>query len=309
MELRVLKYFLTIAREESINRAAEVLHVSQPTVSRQIHELEEQLGKELFLRGNRRIVLTNDGRLLRKRAEEILSLVDKTEQEIMHQDEELTGDIYIASGESEAFSVFSRAAARLHREHPLVRFHISSGDMEDIADRLEKGLIDFAGVYYQPDPSLYEAIGTNFYDRFGVVMREDDPLAQKSGITPEDLWPRPLLISRQFMRYWKGTSLFDWLQKSPQDLNVTATISLLYNASLLVREGLGLVFTFEHLLTKAPGSGLCFRPLEPQLTEHMQIVWKKYQVFSRTSEVYLRYLREAAEENLTDASCRSPQVS
>ena len=288
MELRVLQYFLAVAREQSVSGAAEYLHLSQPTLSRQLKDLEDELGKQLFLRGNRKITLTEEGMILRKRAEEILDLVHKTEREITLNDERVAGDIYIGAGETDAIRILARAAGALQREHPQIRVHIASGDSADVTEELDKGLIDF-GILFDPrDLSKYNYLRIPEKDVWGVLMRRDAPLAKKEAIRAEDLWDKPLILSRQ---HREGSALSLWLNRSEADLRVVATYSLVYNGSILVDEGLGYAITLDKILNTR-GCNLCFRPLTPTLQANLCIVWKKYQIFTKAAELFLHALQK-----------------
>ena len=288
MELRVLQYFLAVAREQSISGAAEFLHLSQPTLSRQLKDLEEELGKQLFIRGNRKITLTEEGVLLRKRAGEILELVKKTEQEIALSDDTVSGDIYIGAGETDAIRVIAKAAQQLQRKYPEVRLHIASGDAADVVEKLDKGLIDFGVLFDPQDLSKYNYLKIPEKDTWGVLMRRDAALAQKACIRPEDLWDKPLILSRQ---HREGSALLMWLNRSEADLHIVATYSLLYNGSILVNEGIGYAITLDRIIN-TNGSNLCFRPLAPTLQAGLCVVWKKYQVFTKAAELFLDSLQQ-----------------
>ena len=288
MELRVLQYFLAVAREQSISGAAEFLHLSQPTLSRQLKDLEEELGKQLFIRGNRKITLTEEGVLLRKRAGEILELVKKTEQEIALSDDTVAGDIYIGAGETDAIRVIAKAAQQLQRKYPEVRLHIASGDAADVVEKLDKGLIDFGVLFDPQELSKYNYLKIPEKDTWGVLMRRDAALAQKACIRPEDLWDKPLILSRQ---HREGSALLMWLNRSEADLHIVATYSLLYNGSILVDEGIGYAITLDRIIN-TNGSNLCFRPLAPTLQAGLCVVWKKYQVFTKAAELFLDSLQQ-----------------
>ena len=288
MELRVLQYFLAVAREQSISGAAEFLHLSQPTLSRQLKDLEDELGKQLFIRGNRKITLTEEGVLLRKRAGEILELVKKTEQEIALSDDTVAGDIYIGAGETDAIRVIAKAAQQLQRKYPEVRLHIASGDAADVVEKLDKGLIDFGVLFDPQDLSKYNYLKIPEKDTWGVLMRRDAALAQKACIRPEDLWDKPLILSRQ---HREGSALLMWLNRSEADLHIVATYSLLYNGSILVDEGIGYAITLDRIIN-TNGSNLCFRPLAPTLQAGLCVVWKKYQVFTKAAELFLDSLQQ-----------------
>lgn len=292
MEIRVLQYFLAIAREQSIIRAAESLHLSQPTLSTQIKNMEEELGKQLLIRGtkgSRKVTLTEEGMILRKRAEEILDLVKKTENEITSSDDVVIGDVYIGAGETDGMRLLARAAGNLKKHYPGIHYHISSGNAIFVRERLDKGLIDFGLVFGKPDSKKYESLQLPAKDVWGVIMRKDDPLAGKEAISPEDLWNKPLILSQQETG---GGELHQWMKRSPSELNVAATYNLLFNASLLVEEGLGYAICLEKLLNTSGDSKLCFRPLLPCLDMEMYLIWKKYQVFSKAAEKFLITLQE-----------------
>ncbi len=288
MELRILQYFLAVAREQNISRAAESLHLSQPTLSRQLRDMEEELGKQLFIRGTRRITLTDEGMILRKRAEEIMDLVKKTETEIASTDSSISGDVYIGAGETEGVHFLTKAARLLQQEHPDVRFHIASGDTTDVTDDLDKGLIDFGLLFDPIDKSRYEYLRLPFQDRYGILMRRDSELASKDVITPEDLWDKPLIWNRNTR---DGSPLTAWLKRDLGQLHNAATYNLLFNGSLMVKDGLGYAFSLEKVINTAD-SQLCFKPLSPALNADMSIVWKKYQIFSKPAEKFLIKLQE-----------------
>lgn len=289
MELRVLEYFLAIAREETISKAAEFLHITQPTLSRQMKDLEDELGKSLFVRGNRKITLTKDGMLLRKRAEEIVSLVEKTEAEMLADDTDLSGDIFIGSGETDSMRLIAKVMHKIKQDHPHLKFHLYSGNAEDVTDRLDKGLIDF-GILIEPaDVSKYDFIKMPTTDVWGILMRKDDPLAALPMITPKDLINKPLICSTQRA---VENEIAGWFGRNHKHLNITTTYNLIYNASLLVEEEGEYALSLDKLINTSGDSPLCFRPLEPKLEVNLNLVWKKYQIFSKASEYFLDQIRE-----------------
>ena len=256
MELRVLQYFLTVTREMTISGAAEQLHITQPTLSRQMKELEDEVGKQLFVRGNRSIILTNEGLLLKKRAEEIIHLVEKTQKELASSDLLLNGDIYIGAGESEGMRIVAKAINKMQSKYPLVKFHIFSGNADDVMDKLDKGLVDF-GVLIEPvDMSKY------------------------------DFLKLPIMCSNQQL---VKNEFAGWLGGNDRKLNIISTYNLLYNASLVVEEGDKYALCLDHIINN---SMLCFKPLEPKLEVGINIAWKKYQLFSKASEYFLMILHE-----------------
>ena len=287
MELRVLRYFVAVAREESITGAAESLHVTQPTLSRQLMELEEELGKKLFIRGSRKLTLTDEGVLLRKRAEEIIELVEKTETEIITSDEIINGDIYIGGGETDAMRIIAQTAKKLQKEYPNIRYHIFSGNADDVTERLDKGLLDF-GILIEPaDIKKYEYIKLPATDIWGLLMRKDSPLASCDTIKPENLLNIPLLCSRQSM---VGKEISEWIGLDYDKLNIVTTYNLVYNASLMVEEGIGYALSPDKLVNTTGNSVLCFKPLEPKLEVGLNIVWKKSQIFSKAAKKFLERL-------------------
>ena len=290
MEIRVLKYFLAVAREQNISAAAESLFLSQPTLSRQLKELEEELGKQLFIRGSRKITLTEEGLLLRKRAEEIVELLDKTEKELSNSDEQVSGEIYIGAGETDGLRLIAKAAKELQEQYPQITYRIISGDAVDITERLDKGLIDFALLLEPVDISKYSYLKFPVKDVWGVLMRRDCPLAEKKSISPKDLQDMPLIVSRQAL---DGSELTQWLKNGSEQLNIVSTYNLVYNASLMVDEGLGVALCLDKIINVSGDSSLCFRPLKPRLEVGMSLVWKKYQVFSKAAEKFILKMQES----------------
>lgn len=295
MELRVLQYFLAIAREQSIVHAAESLHLSQPTLSTQIKNLETELGKQLLIRGtkgSRKVTLTEEGMILRKRAEEILELVKKTENEITLSDDLIVGDIYIGAGETDTMRLIAKAAKKIRNVHPGIQIHLSSGNSVFVKERLDKGLLDFGIVFGPVDLTKYNAQKVPVKDVWGVLMRKDSPLAEKDYISPEDLWDKPLILSQQEDR---GGRVLQWFGRQSSELNIVATFNLIFNASLLVEEGLGYAVSFDKIINTTGDSNLCFRPLSPGLEDELHIIWKKYQVFSKPAEKFIRVLQEVID--------------
>ena len=293
MELRVLHYFLTVAREGNFSRAAEKLHLSQPTLSRQIKDMEDEYGKMLLIREPRRVLLTEDGELLRRRAEEILSLVEKTEGELLSNDRSISGDIRIGAGESVNFRLVMQVAKEIRNTYPDIRFHIISGDGETTLHRLDRGLIDFGYVYGDLDPTKYHQLSLPARDRWVVLMNNQDELAQKETIASADLHNRPLLLSRQTLSpSTHGDELLDWLGKPLEELHIAGSYTLLYNASLMAREGLGCALAFENIIN-TKGSDICYRPLKPEIFAQPFIAWKKNQVFSKASQKFLEALKNS----------------
>lgn len=293
MEIRVLKYFLTVTREQSINRAAESLHLSQPSLSTQIRNMEEELGKQLLIRGTkgtRKITLTEEGMILKKRAEEILNLIEKTENEISLSDNIIAGDVYIGAGETDAVRLLAKIAKEIQSNYPDIHYHISSGNAEFVLEQLDKGLIDFGLVFGNVDSKKYNALKLSSKNTWGVLMRKDSELSHKKYITPKDLYDKPLIISHQRNQ---GGDFSSWLNCNLEKLNIVATYNLLFNASLLVDEGLGYAIVLDKIINTGDNSNLCFRPLEPAVEAELSFIWKKYQVFSKAAEQFLIKLKES----------------
>lgn len=289
MELRVLRYFLAVAREQSITAAAETLHITQPTLSKQLRELEEELGKKLFTRGNRKITLTEEGMFLRKRAQEIVELADKTEADFAAGVGSVSGDIFIGSGETGAVRYLGRTLYKMRSIYPGVRFHLFSGNGEDVSDRLDKGLIDFALFVGMTDLKKYDYLKLPYHHRWGLILRRDDPLAAHEAVTPEMLMNVPILCSRQTLIQ---NELSGWLGRPFEELNPAGTYNLIYNAAIMVEEGLGCAVCIDKLLDTSGESAVCFRPFEPAIDAELFIAWKKYQFFSAAAGKFLEMLQQ-----------------
>ena len=289
MEIRVLRYFLTVAREESISGAAQVLHLSQPTLSRQLMDMEREFGKQLFIRGNRRITLTEDGMLLRRRAEEIIDLVDRTEAEITAVDDYVSGDVYIGAGETEVMRHIAKIAKEIQDDYPDIHYHIFSGNAESIMERLDNGLIDFGLILDANDDSKYDCIKLPSSDRFGILARKDSPIAGYESISLDELKKLPLIMTAQ-PHYDKSDE--KRVRKALSKLNIVATYNLIYNASLLVEEGLGYALCIDRLIKITDDGPLCFIPLEEQNEIKPYVAWKKNQVFSKAADLFLERLTE-----------------
>ena len=274
-----------------------MLHVTQPTMSRQIQELEEELGQKLFIRTTRSMVLTPEGMLLRKRAEEILEMAERTKSEFSAMGSTVAGDVLIGSGETFALKQITDLMAQIREEYPGIHFQIYSGNAEEVAERLEKGLLDF-GVFVEPaDISRYNSVRLPVMDTWGLILRKDHPLAQKEHITREDLGDVPLIMSRQEMAAQKaGNDYLDWFGGSYELLNVVAGYNLMYNGALMVRSGLGCAVGLDRIVNTTETSDLCFRPFDPPLEAGIVVVWKKYQVFSKAAEMLLEKMKKVFEK-------------
>lgn len=291
MEIRVLKYFLAVAQEESISKAAESLHITQPTLSRQLMELEKELQTKLLIRGkrNKKVTLTDDGKLLRARAQEIVDLANKTESEFLFDDENISGEVFIGGGETDSIRVVGKAIKELTREYPNIKYHFFSGNGEDVTEKLNKGLIDF-GVFIEPiDKKEYGFIQFKQKETWGLLMPKNSPLSAKEYITPQDMLNIPVLTSRQYL---VKNLLSGWLGYDYEKLNVIGTYNLLYNASIMVEEGVGYALCIDKLINLTGDSKLCFRPLQPSLEAGILIAWKKNLPLSKSSRIFLNKLQE-----------------
>lgn len=292
MEIRVLRYFLEIAREENMTRASERMHISQPSLSKQMKDLEEELGKKLFRRGSTGLHLTDEGMLLRKRAEDILAMVDKTQEEFRSMGEVSGGDVHIGCAESYQLRYLADIMKRFRRRYPLLKYHILSGDTVQVAEKLDKGLLDFAVIVEPPNLQKYNYIELPVADTWGLVIRRDDPLAEKEAITAEDLQGVDLLSSAQS----RDADFPRWCGDDMDKLNFVGTVNLAYNGTVFVRAGDACLLTFDKLTDTSVDSELCFRPLKPKLETKMYIIWKKYQVFSPIAELFVKELCKKFEK-------------
>lgn len=289
MELRTLKYFLETAREENMSKAAERLHVSQSALSKQLKGLEAELGKPLFIRHSFSIELTEEGMLLRKRAEDVISLTDKISAEFSSMDDIIGGSIYLGCAESYRIKHLARVIKQFKLRYPDLHYHMTSGDTEQVTEKLDRGILDLAVIVEKPDYTKYNAIKMPESDKWGLLMPSDCPMAQKEHITFEDLKGLPLFCSEQGWR----ADLPAWCGSRMDELKLEGSFRLAYNGSVFVREGLGYLLTFEHLTDN--GSGLVFRPLYPALESEMYIIWKKRQVFTPIVRLFIQELRNRLE--------------
>lgn len=288
MEIRVLRYFLAVVREEGINRAAEVLHITQPTLSRQLSQLEDEVGVKLFHRGAKKITLTNEGILLRRRAEEILALVDRTEQELVEQDELVEGRIVIGGGELAAMQELPEIIQSFREKYPLVTFDIFTGNADLVKEQMEKGLIDI-GVLLEPiDMEKFDFIRLKGKEQWAVLMRPDDPLAEKESISAKDLENAPLILPR---RTNVQNELVNWLGDSFQESQVIFTSNLSTNGALMVQKGLAYSLVIEGSVPFWDKDKITFRPLSPQLTANSVLAWKKQQPFSLAATKFIQHMR------------------
>ena len=288
MEIRVLRYFLAVVREEGINRAAEALHITQPTLSRQLSQLEEEVGVKLFHRGAKKITLTNEGILLRRRAEEILSLVDRTQRELTWQDELVEGRIVIGGGELAAMQVLSEIIERFREKYPLVTFDIFTGNADLVKEQMEKGLIDI-GVLLEPvDIEKFEFIRLQGKERWVVLMRPDDPLAEKEAVNAKDLENMPLILPR---RTNVQNELSNWLGDFFQEQQVLFTSNLTTNSAIIVQRGLAYSLVIEGAIPFWDKEKIAYRPLSPELTANSVLAWKRQQPFSLAASKFIEYMK------------------
>ena len=287
MEIRTLRYFLAVAREENMTRAADLLHVTQPTLSKALKALEDELGKKLFTRHSFSIALTEEGVLLRNRAEDLISMADKIEQEFLSLDDITGGDLYFGLAESWQIRHLAGQIREFKRNFPGLRYHITSGDTEQVTEKLDKGLLDFAAIFERPDEKKYHFLPFPEADYFGAVMPAGSTLAEKEAVSAEDLAGLPLFTSQQS---WEN-DIRPWAGKAFSLLRLEGSFRLAYNGSLFAREGLGVLLTLNDLVDTSPGSGLVFRPLFPRLEMKMYLIWNKYQSFTPIAERFLKQIK------------------
>ena len=295
MEIRTLRYFLAIAREENMTKAAEILHVTQPTLSKTLRALEDELGKKLFTRHSFSISLTEEGILLRKRAEDLVSMADKIIGEFASLDDVTGGDIYFGLAESYQIRYIAQEIKRFKEIYPGLRYHISSGDTEQVTEKLDKGILDFAVLAEEPDTAKYHYLTFPKADVWGLVIPVDHPLAKKDSILVDDVTELPLFCSEQG---WQN-DIAKWSGERIDELHLEGSFRLSYNGSLFVREGLGYLLTFDHLIDTSPTSGLVFRPLTPRLETKLFLIWKKYQTFTPIAERFLAGVKTSFGEHNT----------
>ncbi len=287
MELRTMRYFLAVAREENMTRAAELLHVTQPTLSKQLKSLEDELGKKLFTRHSFSIQLTEEGILLRKRAEDLVKMADKITAEFLTLGDVLGGDVYFGLAESYQIRHLAAAIRKFKNIYPDLHYHITSGDTEQVTEKLDKGIIDFAVLAQEPNTAKYHYLAFPDADLWGVVMPSNCPLAEKNTVCVNDLIGLPLFCSEQGWSH----DISKWCGSKMAQLHLEGSFRLSYNGSLFVKEGLGYLLTFEHLIDTNPDSGLVFRPLTPNLKTNIYLIWKKYQIFTPIGERLLEMLK------------------
>lgn len=287
MDTRVLKYFLVVAQEESLSRAAAVLHTSQPNLSRQLADLEDRLGRKLFIRGSRKITLTEEGMFLRRRAREITDLLNRTENDLKSFEAQTGGTVHIGAIETVHIRFLASSMLEMQRQYPNVAYDFFSGSVAELNEVLDKGLLDFALLVAPVQMHKYDYIRLPLQDRFGLLMRNDHPLAEQDAVRAQDVGQHPVWVARQQL---ESNVLSGWLGRDVKTLNIAATFNLITNPAALVEAGVGMAFTFDGLVCTS-GRALCFKPLEPPLEAALYLVWKKQQVFGKAAEIFLRHLR------------------
>lgn len=288
MEIRILRYFLTVVREESITKASEVLHITQPTLSRQLAQMEKDLGVKLFDRGTRKIKLTNEGILLRRRAEEILQLIDKTEKELVEQEEQVEGKISMGCGEIAAVQLLSQIIKSFRQKYPLVTFDIFTATADLVKEQMDKGLLDI-GLFLEPiDMEKYEFTRLDIGEKWVVLMRSDDPLTARETITAKDLSELPLILPR---RMNVQNELASWFGSYYDRLNVVFTSNLSTNSSIMVNSGLAYSLVIEGAVPFLDHSKVTYRPLDPPLTATSVLAWKRGQPFSLATTKFIQHIQ------------------
>lgn len=296
MEIKELRYFIAVAECGSISKAAEKLFTTQPNLSRQLMKLEEETGQKLLIRGNKKSELTEAGRLLYKRATEITELVDRTHSELRSDGDEVFGTVCIGGGESYAVGLIAKAAKEVSDMFHGIKFDFFSGDTDAVTEKLEKGLIDF-GILIEPSNlEKYNSLRLPLTDKWGILMRKDSPLSEKEYITKEDLNGLPLLFS---VHSFKKNNVTAWFCKDLDKLNVVATYNLIYNASLMVEQGMGYAVGLKGIINTSGDSLLCFRPFFPILETHLDVAWKKNGELSKASKIFLERLISDLSETVS----------
>lgn len=293
METRTLRYFLAIAREENMTAASKTLHVSQSALSRQMADLEAELGKTLFIRTNRQTLLTEDGMHLRQRAEEIIALIEKTEKEFISSEEDIFGEIHIGAGETRAFGLIARAIRNIQERYPGITFSVYSANALDVTERLEHGTLDF-GLLFEPiNKERYHSIDIPYADRVGLLVKRSSPLAGREYITERELLSVPLIVSSRFS---PDTVLSHISDKNIASLDIRGTYNLIYNASLMVEQGIGSALAIDGLVNTSGDTPLTFIPLMPPSQMHTVFAWKKYHMLTKAADTFLAEIKQVCGE-------------
>lgn len=289
MEIRILRYFLTVAREENITRAASILHITQPTLSRQLMQLEDELNTQLLIRGKNKITLTDAGMLLRRRAQEIIELTDKTEKEFLESDELIAGEIFVGAGEIKAMHQLGEFMIQFQRRFPQVQYHLYSGNADDVKQKVDQGFIDIGLLTEPVDIEKYDFVRLDYKEAWGIIAPKNSDIAKKEYVTPEDIKKLPLLIGHRLIIQ---NELAHWMGIDVSELHIVATYDLIYNAAILVEKGLGYALCLDKIVYMTNESMVKFIPLRPAYETGAVIVWKKHQVFSATATRFIQELYE-----------------
>lgn len=285
MELRTLRYFLTTAAEGNITRAADVLHVTQPTLSRQLMDLEKELGTTLVIRGKRGIVLTDEGLFFRQRAEEIVELADRLEQRFAEKSDIVTGIINIGASEAIGSRMMAKLIYSFSEKYPLVQFNLYNEMADNIKDRLDKGLVEIGLLLEPVDVQKYEYLRLSPKETWGILLRTDHPLAKNETISPEDVIPYPLILP---LREKVREDILNWIGREEKNLRIPLSYTLLSNTVLLVEEGLGCAFCLDGALAVRNSPKLKFIPIKPEKTTRSVLVWKRNQIFTPATSLFIQ---------------------
>lgn len=294
MELRTLRYFLKVCELENITRAAEKLHTTQPNLSRQLYQLEEELGQTLLIRGKRRITLTDEGKYLRKQAQDIINMTDHTENILRSFQDNIAGEVYIGAAESMAMKFVGEVIRASRNQYPGIRYHINSGNARDIMQQLDQGLLDFGVIVEPVDFDKYNYLELPIKDTWGILMQKESPLAKKESILPKDLSEKPLYASSELL---KIPGIKEWLGESYLNFNPIMTFNLITNAALMIESGGGYVFSFEGLIYTGNDDPLTFRPLYPKIQASLYLIWRKYETFSNSASKFLSLMTDVIKSS------------
>lgn len=293
MELRVLRYFLKVCEIENITRAAEELNTTQPNLSRQLYQLEEELGQRLLIRGKRRITLTEEGKYLRNQAQDIINMADHTENVLRSFQDNIAGEVYIGAAESMAMKLVGEIIRDSRNQYPGIRYHINSGNTQDITDKLDRGLLDFGIIVEPVDFDKYNYLELPVKDTWGILMQKNCSLAKKEEILPEDLIDKPLYASSELVNI---PCIREWLGETYLNFNPVMTFNLITNAALMIESGGGYVFSFEGLSYTGVDDPLIFRPLSPKIQASLYLIWRKYETFSNSAGKFLALITEVVKK-------------
>lgn len=289
MDIRILKYFVTVAKEKNITKAADSLFTSQSNLSRQLADLEREIGRKLLVRGSRTVTLTEEGMFLYKRAQEIIELTEKTENDLRFFNENVSGTVHIGAIETYIMRHIAKALILLRKKNPNINYDLFSGSIAEITEKLNKGLLDFGIIVAPVDMKNYDYLKLPMKDTFGIILRKDHPLAGLDCISPEDLKDYPVWVSKQQL---EGNVLSSWLGFDMAKLNIISTFNLITSPAMMVEEGMGMAFAFDKLVNTSISSPLSFRPLKPEIEGEIYLVWKKSQTFSSASKIFLEHLQK-----------------